>query len=512
MLSPVDLGRAVRSNPIYARRLRWIPRYPQISHVLGFSTMSPGPEAFAQALARWQGKKPTLKSDGILGPNTWAHLEPATAFSFDPAAVRPPKWLTKRRPKRERLEEPVSPDDDAIRQLLDDYCASDIKRTELIAALQPRPEENAEIILEAVQAAHRSETARFITLADGSNVLIELSNGKWRHDLRYKKKTGALSSVYYRVGDLYRFRELEARQAEQQYPNSFSETEVTLADVALAYLGAEKPKYAFALSIDKIHTGDDGQGWLSGTWNMILYGATASEITIVELEDRLTYLPLQEIHFSYTMSDHIHFGAMNMMLAVTAAIAEIGLSGASALGKRAAGKALKRAFLKRGGKVAARVVERRALRICASTMVTDRFLPAALAFGKAFYASYGQRGLDLAQLKDGRTSLIREPGVEQALTAGLIAFLKHLLMGSTEQHIQADRLHILSASVLRAMVSGSSEVLAKLIGAAATEASRGEYSTQSAKAEDVFAKSFQSGAGEILKSAVKDAVASGIAD
>ena len=99
-LTPVQLRRAVRSNSIYARRLKWLERYQQISQVLGFSNISPGAEAFAQALADWQRANPPLTPDGMLGPKTWRKLEPRTRFS--PGYGRSaPDWLSRPPPPDE---------------------------------------------------------------------------------------------------------------------------------------------------------------------------------------------------------------------------------------------------------------------------------------------------------------------------------------------------------------------------------------------------------------------------
>ena len=89
-IAPSVLNKAVRNNPIYARRLDWKDRYQQISQKIGFSNMSPGPEAFAEGVFRWQGSHPPLKADGILGPKTWEKLEPQTRFT---AAGPVPDWL-----------------------------------------------------------------------------------------------------------------------------------------------------------------------------------------------------------------------------------------------------------------------------------------------------------------------------------------------------------------------------------------------------------------------------------
>lgn len=89
-IAPATLQKAVRNNPIFAQRVGWKDRYQQISQKIGFSNMSPGPEAFAEGVFHWQATNPPLKADGILGPKTWEKLEPQTRFT---ASTQLPEWL-----------------------------------------------------------------------------------------------------------------------------------------------------------------------------------------------------------------------------------------------------------------------------------------------------------------------------------------------------------------------------------------------------------------------------------
>ncbi len=93
-IAPNVIAKAVRNNPIFARRLGWTDRFQQISQKIGFTNMSPGPEAFAEGVFRWQSSHPPLKADGMLGPKTWERMEPETRFTAAPAAL--PEWV--RRP------------------------------------------------------------------------------------------------------------------------------------------------------------------------------------------------------------------------------------------------------------------------------------------------------------------------------------------------------------------------------------------------------------------------------
>lgn len=100
-----DRDKAVRLNPAYARSTGWIDKYQQLAVVLGFEFMSPGPQAFADAVYDWQAKTPPLKADGILGPNSWKKLEPLTHFT--PAGPPAPDWVRKLPPKRVEQEAEV---------------------------------------------------------------------------------------------------------------------------------------------------------------------------------------------------------------------------------------------------------------------------------------------------------------------------------------------------------------------------------------------------------------------
>lgn len=92
-IAPNVIAKAVRNNPIFARRLGWTERFQQISQKIGFTNMSPGPEAFAEGVFRWQGSHPPLKADGMLGPKTWERMEPETRFTASSGTL--PEWMRK---------------------------------------------------------------------------------------------------------------------------------------------------------------------------------------------------------------------------------------------------------------------------------------------------------------------------------------------------------------------------------------------------------------------------------
>ena len=77
--------RSARINRYYARKLGWGKHYRQIALKLGFTGHIPGFKAFTLAVSRWQ-KQQGLRGDGIIGPNSWAHLR----RGLRPANSKPP--------------------------------------------------------------------------------------------------------------------------------------------------------------------------------------------------------------------------------------------------------------------------------------------------------------------------------------------------------------------------------------------------------------------------------------
>jgi outer membrane protein OmpA-like peptidoglycan-associated protein len=75
-VASIDVDRAVRLNRRYAQSLGWQVQRDRIPLFLGLTPMT-GPRAFAEAVAQWQRSQPGLAVDGIIGPNTWLHLQSA---------------------------------------------------------------------------------------------------------------------------------------------------------------------------------------------------------------------------------------------------------------------------------------------------------------------------------------------------------------------------------------------------------------------------------------------------
>jgi hypothetical protein len=85
LLSDDDVAHAVERNAVFSAST-WSGFFDAIcSYYLRFRTQSPGPQEFAQAIARWQ-QAVGLTVDGILGPGTWAMMrgrgEPDTFTSM----------------------------------------------------------------------------------------------------------------------------------------------------------------------------------------------------------------------------------------------------------------------------------------------------------------------------------------------------------------------------------------------------------------------------------------------
>ncbi|NIP56362.1 MAG: hypothetical protein GWN55_07845 [Phycisphaerae bacterium] len=91
----INLGRAVRSNQSYGRKLGWDAHYDQIESLLGFTDHCPDEKIFAKAVASWQ-RTQGLKADGIIGPRTWSRMR--ALLGLPPARVAPtsttkPRWV-----------------------------------------------------------------------------------------------------------------------------------------------------------------------------------------------------------------------------------------------------------------------------------------------------------------------------------------------------------------------------------------------------------------------------------
>jgi hypothetical protein len=79
----IDVSHAVDANRKYAVQLGWAIRFDEIVALLGFNAM-PTELQFAQAVGTWQGAH-ALPIDGMIGPTTWAAMQPLLATPAVPA-------------------------------------------------------------------------------------------------------------------------------------------------------------------------------------------------------------------------------------------------------------------------------------------------------------------------------------------------------------------------------------------------------------------------------------------
>lgn len=79
-------------NRRYANELGWKSKYHQIKFILNITKTLPDPMDFAQAVSNWQALHPPLKTDGLLGPNTWKRLKLLTQINA-PSISPLPSWL-----------------------------------------------------------------------------------------------------------------------------------------------------------------------------------------------------------------------------------------------------------------------------------------------------------------------------------------------------------------------------------------------------------------------------------
>ena len=124
-MSYLNLQQATRNNPIYAWTTKpaWKERFYQVTNELGFFYQTPSPEAFAQAVYQWQSKQPGLKADGILGPKSWAKLEPKTRYSIDVSGPLP-LWISTM-PEASEKNLPERPQKNGITDTLEESIRKD---------------------------------------------------------------------------------------------------------------------------------------------------------------------------------------------------------------------------------------------------------------------------------------------------------------------------------------------------------------------------------------------------
>jgi hypothetical protein len=101
--TPQQLGNI---NRRLSHQVGWRAKYPEIKTLLGLSSTMPLAEDFAAAVATWQASHPPLRTDGLLGKETWARMRSTTRISAD---GRPPlpAWLLTGSSHRIRYDVPL---------------------------------------------------------------------------------------------------------------------------------------------------------------------------------------------------------------------------------------------------------------------------------------------------------------------------------------------------------------------------------------------------------------------
>lgn len=94
-MGSLDLAKARKNNAIYANTTKpaWKTRFYQVAEQLGIYNQTPTADAFSQAVYQWQLGQVGMTADGILGPKSWAKLEPRTRYSIDFGASTP-DWIS----------------------------------------------------------------------------------------------------------------------------------------------------------------------------------------------------------------------------------------------------------------------------------------------------------------------------------------------------------------------------------------------------------------------------------
>ncbi len=120
----LNIAKAKKNNSIYASLTKppWKERFYQVAEQLGIFYQTPNAEAFAQAVYQWQSTQAGLLADGILGPKSWAQLEPRTRYSigFDEPV---PDWT--KMPPGWKPDVPDTPEKNGITDHLDEMIEND---------------------------------------------------------------------------------------------------------------------------------------------------------------------------------------------------------------------------------------------------------------------------------------------------------------------------------------------------------------------------------------------------
>lgn len=127
-MSSLNLAKAKKNNAIFANVTKpaWKTRFYQVAEKLGIYHQTPTADAFAQAVYQWQLSQPGMTADGILGPKSWAKLEPRTRYSINFGAPTP-DWISEMPPgwKPDAPATPPAPAKNGVTDYLDEEIAKD---------------------------------------------------------------------------------------------------------------------------------------------------------------------------------------------------------------------------------------------------------------------------------------------------------------------------------------------------------------------------------------------------
>ena len=123
-MSYLNMVKAKKNNAIYANVTKpaWKDRFYQIAEQFGIYNQTPTAEAFAQAVYQWQLNQPGTTADGILGPKSWAKLEPKTRYSID-FGLPAPDWTEM--PAGGQPEIPAASQKNGVTDYLDEQIKND---------------------------------------------------------------------------------------------------------------------------------------------------------------------------------------------------------------------------------------------------------------------------------------------------------------------------------------------------------------------------------------------------
>ncbi len=135
-LTSSQLSQAVQYNATHGRDVGWMAYEEQVLTELGFSSVCPSSEAFANAVADWQDRHRPLTPDGKLGSNTWSRMRTVLGIAGGgtggSAATEPlhlagsgPLWLQVAQAEKNRWDEAIAGMTASQRRIAEFYMSRD---------------------------------------------------------------------------------------------------------------------------------------------------------------------------------------------------------------------------------------------------------------------------------------------------------------------------------------------------------------------------------------------------